>query len=279
MRAPSPVELTCADAAAPCKLPNIFLADPPLRKVVSHTVEAGARGKWGADLEWAAAAYRTDLDDDIQFIASGSGAINAGFFQNVGRTRRQGVELAGTAHLGRLDLSLRYSHIDATFRSPFVEASPNNSSADEAGAISVRRGDQIPGIPADSLKLRADFDIDARWAMGGGVVYASRQFAHGDENNRDTGGRIPGYVVVDVDMRFQPSAAWQIFASAANLFDRRYQNFGLLGVNAFTGPGRTFGPALGFNPMPEQFRAVGAPRALWIGMRYVIGRQAAAIEP
>jgi len=279
MRAPSPVELTCADAAAPCKLPNIFLADPPLRKVVSHTVEAGARGKWGADLEWAAAAYRTDLDDDIQFIASGSGAINAGFFQNVGRTRRQGVELAGTAHLGRLDLSLRYSHIDATFRSPFVGASPNNSSADEAGAISVRRGDHIPGIPADSLKLRADFDIDARWAMGGGVVYASRQFAHGDENNRDTGGRIPGYVVVDVDMRFQPSAAWQIFASAANLFDRRYQNFGLLGANAFTGPGRTFGPALGFNPMPEQFRAVGAPRALWIGMRYVIGRQAAAIEP
>ena len=115
--------------------------------------------------------------------------------------------------------------------------------------------------------------------MSGGVVYASRQFAHGDENNRDTGGRIPGYAVVDVDMRFQPSAAWQIFASAANLFDRRYQNFGLLGANAFTGPARTFGPALGFNPMPEQFRAVGAPRTLWIGMRYVIGPKAAAIEP
>src|SRR5205085_9671924 len=93
MRAPSPIELTCADAAAPCKLPNIFLADPPLKKVVSHTLEAGARGKWPA-LEWAAAVYRTDLDDDIQFISSGERAINAGFFQNVGRTRRQGLELA-----------------------------------------------------------------------------------------------------------------------------------------------------------------------------------------
>ena len=274
MRAPSPVELTCADAAAPCKLPNIFLADPPLRKVVSHTVEAGARGKWGADIEWAAAAYRTDLDDDIQFIASGGGALNAGFFQNVGRTRRQGVELAGTTHLGRLDLSLRYSHIDATFRSPFVAASPNNSSADEAGAISVRPGNHIPGIPADSLKLRADFNLDAQWAMGGGVVFASSQFAHGDENNRDAGGRIPGYAVVDFDMRFQASAALQIFANAANLFDRRYQNFGLLGANAFTGPARTFGPALGFDPVPEQFRAVGAPRTLWIGMRYAIGQHA-----
>ncbi|HEY8623838.1 MAG TPA: TonB-dependent receptor [Casimicrobiaceae bacterium] len=269
MRAPSPVELTCADAAAPCKLPNIFIADPPLRKVVSHTVEAGARGKWGADIEWAAATYRTDLGDDIQFIASGHGAINAGFFQNVGRTRRQGVELAGNAHIGRLDLSLHYSHIDATFRSPFVAASPNNSSADEAGAISVRPGDHIPGIPADSLKLRANFDIDARWTMGAGVVFASSQFAHGDENNRDASGRIPGYAVADFDMRFQPSTPLQIFVSVANLFDRRYQNFGLLGANAFTGPARTFGPALGLDPMAEQFRAVGVPRTLWIGVRYL----------
>ena len=260
MRAPSPVELTCADASAPCKLPNIFLADPPLKKVVSHTFEAGARGRWGAQLEWAAAAYRTDLDDDIQFIASGSGAINAGFFQNVGRTRRQGVELAGTAHLGSLDLSLRYSHIDATFRSSFIAASPNNSSADENGAISVHPGDRIPGIPADSLKLRADLDVDARWAVGAGVVFASSQFAHGDENNRDAGGRIPGYTVADLDVRFQATSALQVFASAANLFDRRYQNFGLLGANAFTGPARTFGPALGLEPVSEQFRAVGAPR-------------------
>jgi iron complex outermembrane recepter protein len=278
MRAPSPVELTCADAAAPCKLPNIFLADPPLKKVVSHTFEAGARGRWGAQLEWAAAAYRTDLDDDIQFIASGSGAINAGFFQNVGRTRRQGVELAGTAHLGSLDLSLRYSHIDATFRSSFIAASPNNSSADENGAISVQPGDRIPGIPADSLKLRADLDVDARWAVGAGVVFASSQFAHGDENNRDAGGRIPGYTVADLDVRFQATSALQVFASAANLFDRRYQNFGLLGANAFTGPARTFGPALGLEPVSEQFRAVGAPRTLWIGVRYAIGHQAAAIE-
>ena len=278
MRAPSPVELTCADAAAPCKLPNIFLAEPPLKKVVSHTFEAGARGKWSTELEWAAAAYRTDLDDDIQFIASGSGAINAGYFQNVGRTRRQGVELAGTAHIGGLDLSLRYSHIDATFRSSFVAASPNNSSADENGAISVQPGDRIPGIPADSLKLRADLDVDVRWAVGASVVFASSQFAHGDENNRDAGGRIPGYTVADLDVRFQTNAALQIFASAANLFDRRYQNFGLLGANAFTGPAHTFGPALGLEPVSEQFRAVGAPRTLWIGVRYAIGRQPAAIE-
>jgi iron complex outermembrane receptor protein len=32
MRAPTAAELTCADPAAPCKLPNAFLADPPLKR-------------------------------------------------------------------------------------------------------------------------------------------------------------------------------------------------------------------------------------------------------
>ncbi|MEP6996737.1 MAG: TonB-dependent receptor, partial [Betaproteobacteria bacterium] len=270
MRAPSPVELTCADSTAPCKLPNIFVADPPLRKVVSHTVEAGARGHWGAALEWTAAAYRTDLDDDIQFIASGKGAINAGFFQNVGRTRRQGIELAGTAHAGGLSISLRYSHIDASFRSAFVAASPNNSSADATGAISVRPGDRIPGIPADSLKLRADLDFGAQWALGASAVFVSNQYARGDENNRDLAGRVPGYAVIDVDARCNVTPGLQILAGAGNLFDRRYQNFGQLGVNAFTGPDRSLGPALGINTVREQFRAVGAPRTLWIGLRYAL---------
>ncbi len=41
MRAPTAIELTCADPEAPCKLPNSFLSDPPLKKVVSKTFEAG----------------------------------------------------------------------------------------------------------------------------------------------------------------------------------------------------------------------------------------------
>ena len=98
MRAPTPIELTCSNAAAPCKLPNVFLADPPLQAVVAKTVEMGARGN-GANMQWAGALYRTDLDNDIQFVASG-GAANVGYFQNVGQTRRQGLELMGSARLG-----------------------------------------------------------------------------------------------------------------------------------------------------------------------------------
>jgi outer membrane receptor protein involved in Fe transport len=273
MRAPSPIELTCADATAPCKLPNVFLSDPPLKKVVSRTIEAGARGRPWADASWSATAYRSDLDDDIQFVASGQGALNAGFFRNVGKTRRAGIELAAGARFSAVTLNLRYSHIDATFRSSFVAASPNNSSADSGGAIDVHPGDHIPGIPADSFKLRADLDLGAGWSIGAGVVSASSQFAHGDENNRDRHGRVPGYTVVDLDARWQAARDWEIFASVANLLGRRYQNFGILGANAFTGPERTFGPAVGIEPQAEQFRALGAPRGFWFGVRYAFAAE------
>ena len=257
MRAPTPIELTCSNAAAPCKLPNVFLADPPLQAVVAKTIEVGARGSIGANMQWAGALYRTDLDNDIQFVASGGGAANVGYFQNVGQTRRQGVELMGSARWGDLTLTLRYNHIDATFQSNFVAASPNNSTADANGAITVSPGDRIPGIPADSAKLRAEFNVSERWAIGATVVYASSQYAHGDENNQDIHGQVPGYAVTNLDTQFQLAPNLQLFANVTNLFDRQYQNFGLLGANAFTGPDRTFGPAAGDR---SRIRAVPRPR-------------------
>jgi iron complex outermembrane recepter protein len=272
MRAPTPIELTCSNAAAPCQLPYVYLADPPLQKVVSRTLEAGARGSTGTDLQWSAAIYRTDLQNDIQFIASGSGTGNVGYFQNVGETRRQGVELMGSARWGELTLTLRYSYIDATFRSTFVAASANNSTADAAGAILVRPGDRIPGIPANTAKLRAQWAPDERWNLGATLVYASSQYAHGDENNLDSHGPVPGYVVVNLDTQIQLAPAWQLFANIGNLFNRAYQNFGLLGADAFTGPGRTFGPALGIDPVNAQFRGLGSPRGFWIGLNYSFGR-------
>ncbi|MGH8742708.1 MAG: TonB-dependent receptor, partial [Burkholderiales bacterium] len=69
-RAPTPVELTCADPGAPCQLPNSFLSDPPLKQVVSKTWEAGMRGQWQR-LSWNAALFRTKSQDDIQFLSSG----------------------------------------------------------------------------------------------------------------------------------------------------------------------------------------------------------------
>src|SRR5262245_52132427 len=269
MRAPTPVELTCAAPAAPCQLPNIFLADPPLQKVVSQTIEAGWRGAPSARLRGSAAVFRTDLRDDIQFISTSGATINAGFFQNVGKTRRQGVELAleGTPSTS-VRVAARYAYVDATFESPFTAFSPNNSSA-VGGDIQIEPGDRIPGIPRNTFKLRLEWDPIDRATLGANLVAFSSQYARGDENNADRNGQVPGYALVNLDGRWRFAQGWELFGTVSNLFDRRYATFGVLGANFFTGPGDSFDAA---NVQSEQFRTPGLPRAVWLGLRYETGR-------
>jgi outer membrane receptor protein involved in Fe transport len=265
MRAPTPIELACADPAAPCKLPNNFLADPDLKMVVSRTFEAGARGRIATDTRWSAAIFRTELTDDIQFISSGGAAVNAGFFQNIGKTKREGLELALSSKWNAFSASARYSYVNATFEAPFVVNSPSNSTADAGGNIQVQPGNRILGIPRNSLKLRFQYDLPEHATLGVNIIYSGSIFARGDENNQDANGRVPGYSVVNLDGRYRLGKGFEVFARVANLFDRKYSNFGILGQNFFAGPGRGFD---GTNPVAEQFRGPGVPRGAWAGLRY-----------
>lgn len=268
MRVPTPVELTCADPNAPCTLPNIFVADPPLAPVIATTYEAGIRGRIGTAAFYSAAVYRTELKDDIQFIGTGSGAVNAGYFQNVGDTRRQGVELSAGGTWGEVSVVARYTLLDATYQTGFVESSPNNSSANAAGQIEVQPGDRVPGLPRNTLRLRADW-TRGPWAAGLTVLAVGSQYARGDENNGDHNGPVPGYAVVALDGTWQVDRDWQVYARIDNLFNQTYQNFGILGSNYFRGPGNTFDAAAAG---PEQFRSPGAPFGAWIGIRYRLDR-------
>lgn len=263
MRSPTAIELACADPAAPCSLPNDFIADPALKPVISKTFEAGMRGRIGAATTWSAAAYRTTLTDDIQFISSPASA--QGYFRNVGDTRRQGIELAGRTRFGPLGVGLSYSYVDATYRSSWTEHNPANSAADANGNVAVKQGDHIPGIPAHTVKLRLDYAATPRWDIGANVTWRSGVYARGDENNQDVNGRISGYVLVDLDMRYRITKRFEVFASVTNLFDKRYASFGVLGQNFFHGPNHTFD---GANPVNEQFVGPGAPRGAWVGVRY-----------
>jgi len=268
MRVPSPVELTCADPNAPCTLPNIFVADPPLQPVRATTYELGARGRLGTDAFYSAAIYRTDLADDIQFITAGGGATNAGYFQNVGRTRRQGVELTAGASLGSLRFIARYSLLDATFQSAFTARSVNNETADAIGNIDVQPGDRLPGLPQSVLRVRTDWERGP-FAVGISVVAAGWQYARGNENNADPGGRVPGYALVALDATWQVAPQWQLFARVDNLFNSTTQNFGVLGANYFRGPGGTFDAVLAG---PEPFRSPLPAFGAWIGIQYRLDR-------
>lgn len=265
MRTPTPIELTCANPAAPCKLPNNFLSDPPLQMVVAKTFEMGLRGKRGDSFQWSAALYRTELNDDIQFISSLGAGSNSGYFQNVGNTLRQGLELSASNAWGPLKLSLHYGYMEAIYQTPFTVSSPANASADAAGNIYVSAGNQIPALPRHTLKVRLDADINAQWSAGLSLNGSGAIYARGDESNQDVNGQVPGFMVVNMDARFRVSKYVEIFANVNNLLDHTYATFGTLGSNVFTGANSSFDA---LNTRNEQFLGYGAPRGAWVGLRF-----------
>ncbi|MEO7051586.1 MAG: TonB-dependent receptor [Rhodanobacter sp.] len=258
-RAPTSVELTCADEEAPCKLPNQFLSDPPLKQVVAKSWEAGLRGAFGSGdsrAQWHFGLFRTTNTDDILFQATGGAKSNEGFFANVGDTRRQGVEasIAGTSWNKRLHWYANYSWLDATYLTGFFENSANHPDADDNGEIFVRSGSRIPSLPRNSVKLGADFAVTPKLTLGADAIANSGQYLRSDEANLL--GQTAGYVVVNLRANYEVNERFSVFASIDNVFDRHYVTFGTLGEPdevlpqfddpRFHGPGQVRGAWVGF---------------------------------
>ena len=109
--------------------------------------------------------------------------------------------------------------------------------------------------------MSVDSGLDRAWAAG--EARQSRLVFIG--RGLDVHGRVPGYARLDLDTRYTANRRLQVHARIDNALDRRYANFGILGENVFTGPGRSFGAA---HPRAEQFLGRGAPRGVSIGLRY-----------
>ena len=269
MRAPTPIELSCADPLTPCRLPTDFLADPVLDPVISKTFEAGVRGQINANLKWNASVFRTDLRDDIQFISSGN-SFNLGYFDNVGDTRRQGLEFGLNGKFEKLNLTANYQFLQATFESPVQFHNENNSSADADGNYTAKSGDYLPNIPKHSLKLRAAYDFTPDLTVGLNMITSGNIFARGDENNSDVNGKVAGYTVFNADANWRFYQNWSGFLKVTNLFDKDYASLGILGTNAFNTADKSFN-ADPTTWQAEQFQSPGAPRAAWVGVRYEFG--------
>ena len=252
-RAPTPVELACASEDAPCNLPNAFLADPPLDKVVANTLEAGIRGEWGGENHWHAGVFRVVNEDDILFQATGGALSNVGFFQNIADTRRQGLE-AGVQRAGEaFSWYVEYSFIDATFQDSFTESSPNHPDAID-GQTTVSRGARIPGVPRHLGNAGASYSV-SRWQFGVDLLARDGVYLRGDESNQLD--RTGAYWVANLRAEFRMNESIGFFARIENLFDRGYETFGLLGE-----------PDEVFEEFEDpRFMGSGPPFGFWIGAR------------
>jgi len=231
-RVPSVVELGCAFDSTPvdisvgsaigkaprsllaagCSLPTTLSGDPFLPQIRSKSGELGARGNLGSEWAWNASLYRTDLRDDIYFVGVGD---NKSYFDTIGKTRRQGLEMGLDGSVGPVDVRIGYSYTEATFESVFYTVSPHNSTADfdqnsqaqanlpglvgsnslptpNASAnhgrgtyhmTRIEPGARLPGIPHYNTNARFTLNATPRWKMSLGLVAHSSSFVRGNENN------------------------------------------------------------------------------------------------
>jgi outer membrane receptor protein involved in Fe transport len=263
-RAPTPVELTCADEEAPCRLPNQFVADPPLKQVVAKSWEGGFRGRFGeassGRVDWHIGLFRTTNVDDILFQSTGGSSSNEGFFANVGDTRRQGLEasLSGKAFDQRLDWYANYTYLDATYRTDFSENSANHPDANDDGLIEVHRGDRIPGLPRHAFKIGADYALSKGFTVGGDMVANSGQYLRGDEANLLS--QLGGYAVFNLHAVYAFNEHVSVFGRVDNVFDRKYYTFGILGDANEVFP----------NFEDPRFVSPAQPRGAWVGVRVAL---------
>lgn len=258
-RAPTPVELTCANPEAPCKLPNGFVDDPPLDQVITRNIEIGLRGGQRA-FRWNGALYRGISRDDILFITDGR-LTNQGYFSNVGDTLRQGAEInLDWAISTSLRLSVGYSWVDARFREDFLVNTPNHPLGNNEQTRQVRSGDRIPLVPQHLARANLGWTTDALY-LGLGVTARSSSHYRGDEANVDDR-RIGGFMLVNALGSYRVSRAVTLFARVDNLLDTDYATFGLYGEadevlgDQYEDSNRFIGP--------------GAPRAFHAGVRIAL---------
>jgi outer membrane receptor protein involved in Fe transport len=230
-RAPAFLELTCAGPGAVCPGLQAGVApDPPLKAVKARNYELGLRSRPTPWLDAEVTLFRTDVRDDI-FSVSPTGTVGV-FFQNIGATRRQGVEVGLRGRVARvLDWYANYALTDATFRDDIVLSTPRLTPDCPVApcAQTVRTGNALPLIPRHRANVGLDYHVTDWLTISLAATYVGVQRLRGDEANSER--PLDEYVVVNAGLK----ARWKkatAFLSINNVLNTEYETFGTFAPNA-----------------------------------------------
>ena len=265
-RAPVILELACSDPEDPCPLPFELGADPPLDPVATDTWQAGVRFTSEAGSQLELTGYWSEVHDEIFNVTVPP--TTRGFFTNIERTRRQGVDVLGAVRPhDRIALVGELSYTRATFQSsatlapPFLDddegAAVDGGDADvEPQVTRVEPGDQFPLIPGWRASLGATYG-DGRWRLGVESTYIGSQWLRGDESNTFPEDKLDPYILVDAyaERSIGPAV---LYLRLQNVLDVEYESFGVIASNP-KGPGE---------PRIEPFLTPGYPFGIYVGARW-----------
>ncbi|WP_369039844.1 TonB-dependent receptor family protein [Stenotrophomonas maltophilia] len=188
----------------------------------SRNLEVGSKWRAQDGTQLDISLFRADTDNELAVASNSNGRST---YRNIGRTRRQGVELQYRHPLTeQLELQLAWTWLQAQVRSPYLTAN----------AV-VAAGTRLPGVPRQQAFARLQWTPgDWQWAVessaGSDVVV----------NDLATD-RAPGYAVLNLEAgrRWTLRAGeLRAFARIDNALDQRY--IGSVIVN--DGNGRFFEP-------------------------------------
>jgi outer membrane receptor protein involved in Fe transport len=245
MRAPTSVELSCANPNNPCLMPSGFNSDPDLKAVVAQTVEIGGRGKILGKVNWNAALYNSRLSNDIQFLAAPN-STTYGYFSNVGSTERRGFEMGLQTRIQNWFLSGNLGFVNAIYKSNFTTS----------GGESVSIGDVIPGIPRSTLKLRTAYTFSSQSLIAANLKLVSSQLMHGNESNADPKAKVAGYGLLNLDFHHRVTKELSFFTNINNLFNKQYSTYGQSGITSI------------YTLASQNFITPASTRAVWLGFTY-----------
>jgi iron complex outermembrane receptor protein len=255
-RTPAVIELACADPEEPCPLPFALGDDPPLAPVVATTHELG--GQWATGrMLLNASTYRTEVRDDILLFpysdeSEPEGSTLDGYFANVSRTRREGIELAAIVEWPSTTLFLNYGLTRATYQVDAEIFSVRESVGEDN---EVEPGDRMPLVPAHTLAVGATHRVGGA-ELGVETRYTGERWMRGDEANVTR--PLPGFWTTQARLQ-QRLGPWSAELSVRNIFDDRHATFGTFNINQ------------GGGGLLERFLTPGEPRTFRLTLQRRFG--------
>ena len=216
---------------------------PDLHPATYRNAELGLRLAFlGGALRLDSALYRlTGRDTIVSYTESPGNSEN----RNAGRTRSQGLELGLNYDSGPFDA--RFSTAIASHRYLQYRVS----------AALDYSGNKMPQAPRDVTSAEIGF----RPATGARVALEMVHLGRYWMDNANTV-EYAGHTLLNVRASYKLGNAWEAWAQARNLTDRRYADSA---SSSYSGTGT-------YNPNAQNQYTPGAPRSVMLGLTYTYGK-------
>jgi iron complex outermembrane receptor protein len=212
---------------------GLNLALQPAR---SNSSELGAKLQVSPDLTGEITAFQALTRDEIVVNTNVGGRST---YQNAGRTRRRGAEVAFAYRFAeQWRAQLAYTYVDATYSDAYLTCV---SAPCAVPTVPVPAGNRLPGVPKNNAYVNLRWGDEMGWHAGVNGQYVS-SVAVNDQNSVFT----PSYAIFGADAGYGVELRTfriNTFARINNAFDRRYVGSVIVG----DGNGRFFEPGPGFN--------------------------------